>query len=158
MSLFKKKIKKLYAIADGTNVPMEEVPDEVFSTNMMGEGVALIPDTGNIYAPCDGEISMLMEHSLHAFGIINEDGMELLIHIGLNSVELMGEGFQAHTAKGKHVHKGELLISFDKELLKEKGINDITMMVLVEPKGHKIVDICPDIHVQKGETCWLSYQ
>lgn len=136
MGLFKKKTKILYAMANGRSVAMEDVPDEVFSTKMMGEGIAVIPEDGNIYAPCDGEISMVMEHTLHAVGIINEDGMEILIHIGLDTVELMGEGFEAHIQKGDKVRTGDLLIQYDKALIKQKKVNDITMLVIVEANGH----------------------
>lgn len=158
MALFKKKTKVLYAIADGTNVAIKDVPDEVFSSKMMGDGIAILPKDGNIYAPCDGEVSMLMEHSLHAVGILTKDGMELLIHIGLDSVELMGEGFQAYIQKGDHVKKGDLLISYNKELLQAKGINDITMMVIVDAAGHEIIETSKETILHKAETCWLSYQ
>ena len=70
MGLFKKKVKTLYAFTDGQSIPIEDVPDDVFATKMMGDGIAIIPSSGEIYAPCDGEISMVMEHSLHALGII----------------------------------------------------------------------------------------
>lgn len=136
MGFFKKKNKCLYAMANGKTVAIEEVPDEVFSTKMMGEGIAIIPNEGNIYAPCNGTVSMVMDNSKHAVGIENEDGVEVLIHVGLDTVNLLGEGFETHVQVGDVVDNGDLLISFDKETLNKQGLSDITMMVIVEPNGH----------------------
>lgn len=136
MGFFKKKNKCLYAFANGTTIAMEEVPDEVFSTKMMGEGIAIMPNEGLIYAPCKGKVSMVMDNSKHAVGIENEDGVEVLIHVGLDTVNLLGEGFETHVQVGDNVENGDLIISFDKDLLSKKGLNDMTMMVIVEPNGH----------------------
>ena len=87
LKLFKKKEKQnkvLSSMANGKSVAIEDVPDEVFSTKMMGDGIAVIPDDGKIYAPCNGKISMVMDNTKHALGIETEDGMELLIHVGLD--------------------------------------------------------------------------
>lgn len=140
--IFKKKElenKVLYSMANGKSVAIEEVPDEVFSTKMMGEGIAVIPDEGKIYAPCKGKISMVMDNTKHAVGIETDDGVELLIHVGLDTVNLMGEGFNAHVSVGDCVEVGELLISYDKDSLNNKGINDITMMVIVGTNDHEFV-------------------
>lgn len=158
MGLFKKKTKVLYAVANGQSVAMKDVPDEVFSSNMMGEGIAILPSDGTVYAPCDGKISMLMEHSYHALGIINEDGIEILLHIGLDSVELMGDGFQPHVHIGDYVHTGDRLVSFDQVLLKDKKINDITMMVIVETNGHEIIQSYPDQQVEAKSSKVIEYR
>lgn len=158
MKLFPKKVKTIYAFADGISVPIEEAPDEVFSSKMMGDGIAIKPDRGEIYAPCDGTISMIMEHSLHALGIVSEDGMEMLLHIGIDSVELMGEGFQSHIKKGDMVKVGDPLISYDKELLAQKGINDISMLIIVEPKNHTIVSTFSNQAMKKGISELLTYR
>lgn len=158
MGLFKKKEKILYASANGKSIAIEDVPDEVFSTKMMGDGIAVLPSDGHIYAPCDGEITMIMEHSLHAVGLFNKDGMELLLHIGLESVELMGEGFQAYVSVGDQVERGDLLVSFDMDLLKEKGINPITMLVIVEPNKHEVIAYHTGKDLQKGTSEWLTYR
>lgn len=158
MKLFPKKVKTIYAFADGISVPIEEVPDEVFSSKMMGDGIAIKPDRGEIYAPCNGTISMIMEHSLHALGIVSEDGVEVLLHIGIDSVELMGEGFQAHIKKGDIVKVGDPLISYDKELLVQKGINDISILIIVEPKDTKIVSTFPNQSMKKGISELLTYR
>ena len=141
LNFFKKKPqenKVLYSMANGKSVAIEEVPDEVFSTKMRGEGIAVIPDDGKIYAPCNGKISMIMDNTKHALGIETNDGLEILIHIGLDTVNLMGEGFTTHVSTGDQVETGELLISYDKADFTAKGINDITMLVIVEPGDHEI--------------------
>lgn len=158
MGLFKKKVKTLYAFTDGQSIPIEDVPDDVFATKMMGDGIAIIPSSGEIYAPCDGEISMVMEHSLHALGIINEDGMELLLHIGLDTVELMGEGFCAHVKKGDYVYKGDLLVTYDATLVKEKGYKDTTMLIVVDPKNHQLVSYHTNKEMHKGTSELLTYK
>lgn len=157
MGFFKKKTNGLYAMANGKSIPIETVPDDVFASKMMGDGIAIIPSDGHIYAPCDGEVSMIMDHSLHALGIMNDVGMELLIHIGIDSVNLMGEGFVAHVNKHDKVKTGDLLISFDKDVLKEKGINDTTMLIIVEPKDHKIVSYKINEEVRVNESKIIEY-
>ena len=79
MGFFKKKTKALYAMANGHSVAIEDVPDEVFATKMMGDGIAIQPKEGKIYAPCNGKVTMVMDNTKHAVGIENEDGMEILI-------------------------------------------------------------------------------
>ena len=152
LKLFKKKEKQnkvLSSMANGKSVAIEDVPDEVFSTKMMGDGIAVIPDDGKIYAPCNGKISMVMDNTKHALGIETEDGMELLIHVGLDTVKLMGEGFATHVSAGDSVETGELLISYDKTDFVTKGINDITMLVIVENGGHEITkyNINENVHI-----------
>ena len=152
LKLFKKKEKQnkvLSSMANGKSVAIEDVPDEVFSTKMMGDGIAVIPDDGKIYAPCNGKISMVMDNTKHALGIETEDGMELLIHVGLDTVNLMGEGFATYVSAGDSVETGELLISYDKTDFVTKGINDITMLVIVENGGHEITkyNINENVHI-----------
>ena len=145
-------------MANGKSVAIEDVPDDVFSSKMMGEGIAILPDDGNVYAPCDGCISMLMEHSLHAFGIVNEDGMEVLVHIGIDSVNLMGEGFHSFVKKGDQVKKGDLVIQFDGNVFKEHDISSMTMMILVEPNGYRPVTFHVNEQVQAGISNIIEYK
>lgn len=161
IKLFKKKEpvnKVLYSMANGKSVAIEEVPDEVFSTKMMGEGIAVIPDEGKIYAPCNGKISMVMDNTKHAVGIETEDGIELLIHVGLDTVDLMGEGFQTHVLAGNSIEVGELLISYDKNNLNNKGINDITMMVIVGDNGHEFIKFNVNKDVRIIESLLIEYK
>lgn len=136
MKLFQKKANTFTAMIEGESIPIEEVPDEVFSAKIIGDGIAIIPKVGKLYAPCDGVISMVMERTKHAIGLINVDGMEVLLHVGLDTVNLMGEGFQVHVQPGDHVVAGDLLLSFDVERIHEAGINLISMLLVVEANGH----------------------
>ena len=106
--------------AEGELIAMEQIPDETFASGVLGKGAAILPEEGKVYAPADGEITALFP-TLHAIGMKTEEGAELLIHIGLDTVQLNGEGFEAHIQNGDRVEKGQLLISFDKELIEGKG-------------------------------------
>lgn len=138
--LKRNKNKLLYAFTDGVSVDISEVKDEVFSQKMMGEGIAIKPSINKIFSPCDGTIVTIMKESKHAIGIRTEDGVEILIHVGLDTVNLKGEGFNLYCEEEKYVKKGELLLEFDKELLKEKGIEDITMLIIPNLNGHEILN------------------
>lgn len=117
----------------GRIIPLSEVKDEVFSEEIVGKGAAVIPAQGEIHAPSEGEILSVFDTG-HALGMRTKDGVELLIHIGLNTVELKGKYFQTHIKQGDHVKKGDLLISFDMEAIQKAGY-DITTPVLVSNTG-----------------------
>ncbi len=152
MGLFSRKKDGLCAIATGKTVAIEKVPDEVFSSKMMGDGIAIIPEEGCIYAPAKGKVTMVMEPSHHAVGIELKNGMEILIHIGLDTVELMGEGFSPIVKVGDEVEVGDELIQFDIDFLNTKNINPITMMIITNDAGKKIKAKTVDINVEKAST------
>ena len=114
---------------EGRIIPLSEVQDEVFSNEIVGKGAAIVPEKGEVRAPSEGEIISIFDTG-HALGMRTKDGVELLIHIGLNTVELKGKYFQIHAKEGSHVQKGELLISFDINAIQQAGY-DITTPVLV---------------------------
>ena len=124
-------IRSVFAPMNGQAVPLEQVPDEVFSQKVLGEGLAIIPADGKIYSPADGEISTIAE-TLHAYGITSDDGLELLVHVGLDTVALKGEGFQCHVSEGDRVKVGDLIAEVDLELLHSKGINSITPVLICD--------------------------
>ena len=105
----KSKENVLYAPCKGKVVPLSEVPDPTFSEKILGDGFAVIPSEGKIYAPADGEIAMVFD-TLHAITLTSSSGAEILIHIGLDTVTLKGAPFTAHVAAGDQVKKGDLLI------------------------------------------------
>ncbi len=156
MGLFSRKKSGLHAFANGITVAIENVPDEVFSTKMMGDGIAIIPETGCIYAPAAGKVAMVMEPSNHAVGIELDNGMEILIHIGLETVELQGEGFTPIVRVGDRVEMGDSLIQFDINFLKEKEINPITMLVITDSGNKKIKEKYSDINVKNTESLIIS--
>lgn len=123
---FKKKMKEepvkvLKAAVSGEVIPIAEVADQVFSSKALGDGVAIRPEGQEITAPCDGQISMIAD-TLHAIGLTLNNGAELLIHEGLETVSLNGEGFEVCVKQGQKVRAGEVLMRFDRAFFDEKGI------------------------------------
>lgn len=134
---------ELHAPFEGTVVPLSEVPDESFAQGMVGEGFAVIPtviDTFDVCAPVDGTITMVFKTG-HAFGMRTEEGLDLLIHIGIDTVELKGEGFTKLMDKGDVVRAGTPIIAVESEKLRERGINLITPVVCPTAKQIAGVDI-----------------
>ena len=119
----------LGAPVKGRAVPMKEVNDPTFNSGILGEGVAVIPSEGKIYAPEDGTVGMLFE-TLHAVSLTTEYGAEILIHVGLDTVKLKGQGFEAHVKVGDTVKKGDLLLTVDLEAVKAAGYDTITPMLV----------------------------
>lgn len=113
----------------GKVISVSKVSDEAFASEMLGKGVGIIPSDGKVYAPFDGKVSVLFD-THHAIGLTNEQGIEVLIHIGIDTVKLNGKGFQVHTKPDAIVKKGELLVEFDKKLLEEEGF-DVTVIFIV---------------------------
>ena len=113
---------------NGKVIAITDMEDEVFSSEAMGTGVAVIPEEGKVYAPCDGEVTMVFPTG-HAIGLTSENGTELLIHIGVNTVEENGNGFEVKVQQDAKVKKGDLLIAFDLEMLRQKY--DMTTPVII---------------------------
>lgn len=151
-NIFKKKENTGIVIASpvkGTAVSLEQVNDPTFSEGMLGKGVAVIPAEGNIYAPVDGEISLLFD-TLHAVSMTTKDGVEILIHVGLDTVKLKGDGFTAHVATGDSVKKGDLLLSVDLEALKAAGYDTVTPMVICNTDDYSDVETIKLTEVEPG--------
>ena len=146
----RKKDKKhvLGAPAAGKAVSLKEVNDPTFSEGILGDGVAVIPSDGKIFAPADGTIGMIFE-TLHAVSLTTEYGAEILIHVGLDTVKLKGEGFEGHVKAGDTVKKGDLLLTVDLEKVKAAGYDTITPMLICntdnfsEVKGLIGKDVAP---------------
>lgn len=116
--------------AKGLVLPIEEVKDEVFASKGMGDGIGIVVEEGKVYAPFDASVEALFPTG-HAMGL-SANGVELLIHIGINTVELDGRGFQAHVAQGDTVRKGDLLVTFDKEMIEKEGYETTVICVVTE--------------------------
>lgn len=127
-ALFKKASKHIVSPITGTCIRMEEIPDPVFATKMMGDGFAVKPSDNTVVSPVDGEIVMIAA-SKHAIGLKTSNGLETLVHIGLETVNLNGVGFTVLKSIGDHVKAGEALIIFDASLMSQKGIDMTTMIV-----------------------------
>ncbi|MCC2879172.1 sucrose-specific PTS transporter subunit IIBC [Lachnoclostridium pacaense] len=126
----------LYSPMKGEILPVDQSMDEVFASRALGDGIALNPEDGMVHAPCDGTISLLFP-TKHAVGLTSDTGVEVLIHIGINTVQLDGAGFEAYVAQGDKVKRGDKLILADLKLIKENGLNPQTMMILPEGGGLK---------------------
>lgn len=159
--LFFKKNKKsdnkkpesqvLCAPVTGKMVSLEEVPDPVFSSGTMGKGVGFQPEKDEICAPCDGKIIMIAD-TLHAFGMETENGAEILIHIGLDTVELNGEGFKKLAKEGQTVSCGTPIISADLAFMKGKEIVMTTPMVVTNSDEFELeIRDCGDVAAGKTE-------
>lgn len=118
----------LGAVAQGTFIPMEEIPDPTFSQGVLGVCCGIEPETGKVYAPMNGTVSQLAD-TLHAIGI-EAAGVELLIHVGIDTVSMKGDGFTSHIKEGQAVKKGDLLLTMDLEKIKAAG-HPATIMVIV---------------------------
>ncbi|MBE4907316.1 PTS glucose transporter subunit IIA [Bacillus luteolus] len=114
---------------NGRVLDITEVPDPVFSQKMMGEGIAIEPADGQVVSPVDGEIVQVFP-TKHAVGIKTKSGLEILIHIGLETVTLNGEGFESFVQAGDKVVRGDKLIAFDLNIIKEKAASTITPMII----------------------------
>ena len=120
------------APADGKILPMEQARDEAFASCAMGNGIVILPSNGEVTAPCDGTITTILEPSLHAVGIETEDGINILIHIGIDTVKMEGDGFTSSVSVGQKVKAGDPLISMDLEKVKKDGYLPDVMMVVLE--------------------------
>ncbi len=123
----------------GKVVALSEVPDETFSQEMLGKGIAIIPEEKQFYAPVSGEVSVVFPTG-HAIGLIGEDGTELLIHIGLDTVQLNGEGFHVAVKQGQKVKQGDLLVEVDLEKIQEKGYSVITPVLVTNPDQYQTIE------------------
>lgn len=122
----------------GKVIPLSEVTDAAFSSGVLGKGIAILPDKGEVKAPADGAIQAIFP-TKHAIGMVTENGVELLIHIGMNTVQLEGEGFTSRISEGMKVKKGDVLVTFDKALIEGKGYSLETPVLITN--ADDIMDI-----------------
>lgn len=139
----------LAAHMNGVVVPMAEVQDEAFSNCILGDGVAIEPSEGKLYAPADAEVDNLFD-THHAIGLVTESGVEVLLHIGINTVELGGKHFEAHVQVGQKVKKGDLLISFDMEAVRAAGYLCTTPMIVCNTEDYQSITAAAAGTVQAG--------
>lgn len=134
----KKKEIEIYAPIEGKVVDITEVPDAIFSQKMMGDGVAIEPSGNVLIAPCDGKIALVSE-TKHALAITT-GGLEVLMHIGIDTVELNGQGFDVHVKANDEIKKGDKLITFDRDFITENGKPLITPVVIINMDKVKKID------------------
>lgn len=151
-NFFKKKDDNyvLGAPVKGKAVPLSEVSDPTFAQEMLGKGMAVIPSEGKIYAPADGEIGMVFD-TLHAVSLTTDFGAEVLIHVGLDTVKMNGDGFTGHVKAGDHVNKGDLLLEVDLDKVKAAGYDTITPMLVCNTPDYASVDGITGSDVNPGD-------
>lgn len=149
---------ELKAFLSGKAVPIEEVPDEVFATKVMGDGLAIDPTDNTVVAPAAGVISAVMEDSKHACGITLSNGMEVLIHVGLDTVAMNGDGFQLHVKMGQTVSAGTPLITFDPKKIKAAGHPAITMLVITSEGSAKNLTMLTGKNVTAGKDVIATFE
>lgn len=123
------KSETLFAYTDGKIIPLSECADEAFASGVLGDGIATEPTVGRLYAPCNGVIDSVFE-TCHAINILSENGCEILLHIGIDTVRLGGKYFKAHVTAGQKIKTGELLISFELDKIKKAGYKLTTPMII----------------------------
>ncbi len=119
----------MYSHLNGTVVDLEDVEDDVFSQKILGEGIAVEPSEGKLYAPCDGKVDSVFD-TKHAVNILSSDGAEVLLHIGIDTVKLGGKHFESHVSDGQEIKRGDLLITFDIEAIKAEGYKVTTPLII----------------------------
>ena len=131
--LFSKKIEtrvvEIHSPLDGEAIPLEEVPDPVFAQKMMGDVLAIIPKNGKVVSPINGKVVQIFP-TKHAVGLVSEEGLEILIHIGLETVELNGKGFEVAVSAGETVKVGDPLLNVDLDYLEQKHKEIVTPIVI----------------------------
>lgn len=138
----------VYAPLEGKVVALADVPDATFAEGVLGLGAAIEPAVGEVVAPADGEVSSIFD-THHAVGLTLDNGMELLIHVGINTVALNGEGFTAHVSEGDRVKRGQPLISFDKDFIVSKGYPIITPVIISNADDYKEIKTTASAEVKR---------
>jgi maltose/glucose-specific phosphotransferase system IIC component/glucose-specific phosphotransferase system IIA component len=140
----------LYSPLSGKIVPLEQVEDEAFSEKVLGDGIAVEPVEGKLYAPCNGRIETVFD-TKHAVSLVSSAGCEILLHIGIDTVKLNGKYFQTHVSGGQSVQKGDLLISFDIKGIKSAGYKTTTPMIICNTESYTSVTAVASGRMSAGE-------
>ncbi len=151
-------VTNLVSFLDGKVIPLKEVNDGVFSEGIMGEGVAILPENETLYAPADAVVSVVMEESGHACGLTLANGMEVLLHIGIDTVDMKGDGFEYLVSQGQHVKVGTPLIKFSKEKIKAAGHRDVTVCIITDEGSAKNIQFKTGIKAKANNTEIVSFE
>lgn len=140
----------LYAHMNGTVIPLEEVEDETFSQKILGDGAAIEPDEGKLYSPCDGKVEMIFD-TKHAITLVSDEGCEVILHIGIDTVKLGGKYFDVHVSAGQEIHRGDLLISFDLDSIRSEGYIITTPLIICNTDDYSAVKVIHSGKTSAGE-------
>lgn len=157
-NLFSKKQHTLTAPADGKIIPLEQAPDPVFSQKILGDGLAIDELTGDtVCAPADGTLEMIFRTN-HAFAVKTKEGVDILVHIGVNTVELNGEGFERLVDQGQPVKAGQPVIRIDRQRILDAGYSLVTPVIFTSADAVKNIEFTPGKVVSAGKDSILSYR
>ena len=150
--MFEKNAKtiSLKAVEDGRTIPMDEVNDQTFAQELLGPGIAIVPSNGTVVSPINGTIATVMD-TKHAVCIQGEDGLELIVHAGLDTVELNGKYYQTYKEIGDQVKEGDVLLEFDLEEITKAGYDVTTPIVITNLGDYKITKCLTGQQVKAGE-------
>ncbi len=149
-NLFGTSVQHIYAPVSGTAIVLNQVQDPAFATGLLGKGIAIMPSDGKVVAPCDATVDMLFD-TAHAVTLISDFGAEILIHIGLDTVNLKGKFYTAHVQNGQQVKKGQLLIEFDLDAIKAEGYDTVTPMVICNSEHYRTISTYTGKPVSRGD-------
>jgi len=144
------KTISLKAVEDGRTIPMDEVNDQTFAQELLGPGIAIVPSNGTVVSPINGTIATVMD-TKHAVCIQGEDGLELIVHAGLDTVELNGKYYQTYKEIGDQVKAGDVLLEFDLEEITKAGYDVTTPIVITNLGDYKITKCLTGQQVKAGE-------
>ena len=150
--MFEKNAKtiSLKAVEDGRTIPMDEVNDQTFAQELLGPGIAIVPSNGTVVSPINGTIATVMD-TKHAVCIQGEDGLELIVHAGLDTVELNGKYYQTYKEIGDQVKAGDVLLEFDLEEITKAGYDVTTPIVITNLGDYNITKCLTGQQVKAGE-------
>ena len=152
------EVKELKAGLTGKVIPLDEVPDDVFSQHIMGDGVAIEPENDTVVAPADAKVGVVMEDSRHACGLVFPNGAELLIHVGVDTVDMNGDGFELFVKEGDQVRAGQPLIRFDKDKIRAAGHPTVTMFIITEQGNAGNIEYLTGMDAVAGETAVIRFE
>lgn len=142
---------ELASYMNGTVILLEQVEDEVFSQKIIGDGIAIEPDVGELYSPCDGKVEMVFD-TKHAVNLVSDDGCEILLHIGIDTVKLGGKYFESHVSDGQEIRKGDLLISFKLDSIRSEGYKTTTPLIICNTNDYSLIESVGSGKINVGES------
>ena len=151
-------LTELKASLTGKVIPLDDVPDNVFSQHVMGDGIAIEPESDTVVAPANATVNAVMADTGHACGLTFANGMELLIHIGVDTVDMNGDGFTLLVSEGQKVKAGTPLIRFDKEKIHAAGHPSVTVFIVTEEGNAKGIQYLSGMEAVAGETPVIRFQ
>ncbi|MCC5896056.1 MAG: PTS glucose transporter subunit IIA [Alkalibacterium sp.] len=145
----------LCAVTDGEVMKIEEVPDDLFSQRMIGDGFAMMPESEDVFAPVSGKLIEVAD-AKHAYYIETQEGIKVLIHIGIDTLLLKGEGFESYVKRNTFVEKGDKLASFDRQLFEERGFQPVIPVIILDHASVASLEVRPSKEAIANETIALT--